>query len=86
MMCEVANGMLYKFGFVGCADSIGTGAGVICCNLGDCLGLFVGAMMGGTVPGLLFLVSRIWVRGFSCNKRGAVGFVVVVMSGALATL
>ena len=52
----------------------------------DCLGLVMGAMIGGTVPGLLFLVSRRWVHGFSCNVRGAVGFVVVVSRGASATL
>ena len=40
-----------------------------------------GVMMGGAVPGVLFLVFLRCVRGFVFIVVGAVGFVVVVIGG-----
>ena len=44
--------------------------------------LLCGVMMGGSVSGVLFLVFLRCVRGFVFIVSGAVGFVVVVISGS----
>ena len=83
MMWECALGTRFEFGDV--ASMTGsTMLGLSCLNL-LCVGGFwtSGGMMGGAVPGVLFLVFRRLVRGFVFIVAGTVGFVVVVIGGAI---
>ena len=54
--------------------------------LGERRGVGAFVWIAGTLMGVLFLVTRWCERGASITRRGAVGSVVVVTGGALATL
>ena len=83
MLWEFALGVLFELG--GVASMTGsTMLGLSRLYL-RCVGWIWprGVMMGGAVPGVLFLVLRRCVRGFVFIVVGAVGFVVVVIGGAI---
>ena len=81
LMCACVIGVLFEFGDVASM----TGSKMLGLSLLDLicvLGFFLcGVMMGGAVPGVLFLVFLRCVRRFVFVVAGAVGFVVVVIGG-----
>ena len=90
IMLEDAIGILYEFGVIG-VITIGSGMMVGSSRFDRRTGSVLmrdpsSILIGGSVPGVLALVTRMCVRGFVRRVRGSVGFVVVVMGGASFTL
>ena len=82
MMLGNANRMHVKFvvvAFVGCCCRCGL-------RRGDCHCTGVVAGIGGTVPGMLFLVRHMWVQGLVRSVCLLIVFVDVITGGDTTTL
>ena len=82
MMLVAAKGMHVEFGvvaFLGCCCRCGF-------RQGDCICKGVVTGISSTVPGVLFLLRHMWVRGLVHSACLLIGFVDVVTGGYVATL